>query len=67
MDSQHGSFERKLVTKVEIARRYSVVPRTIDNWMPWLPHVKIGKKLVRFDPIECDQAVEKFKVESEVP
>jgi len=28
-----NSPERKLVTKPELAARYCVVPRTIDNWI----------------------------------
>jgi hypothetical protein len=58
---------RKLLTKPELAPRYHVVPRTIDHWMKAgiIPYLKIGRKLVRFDPIECDRALEKFKVKAD--
>jgi hypothetical protein len=60
--------ERKLWTKPRIGRRYEVSPRTIDNWMKngVIPFIKIGRKFVRFDPDECDRAIARFKIESEV-
>jgi excisionase family DNA binding protein len=62
-----NSPERKLVTKPELAARYCVVPRTIDNWIAErrIPFLKIGKKMVRFDPDECDRFLQKFKVNAD--
>lgn len=53
--------EQKLVRKRQIARRYDVSERTIQEWAKQgkLPFHKIGY-MVRFDPIECDRALERF-------
>ena len=66
METQAFSPERKLLTKPEIARRYGVVSRTIDNWMSLgrVPYLAIGKKCVRFNPADCDRALEKFKIKA---
>jgi len=58
----------KLVAKPRLAHRYTVSPRTIDNWMKngVLPFIKIGKKFIRFDPDECDAAIARFKIKVEV-
>jgi phage terminase Nu1 subunit (DNA packaging protein) len=54
--------ESRLVAKPDIALRYRVSPRTVDNWLVrGLPCRKIGRKMVRFDPRETDQWLEKFK------
>jgi predicted DNA-binding transcriptional regulator AlpA len=60
--------ERKLLTKPGLGRRYTVSTRTIDNWMKngLIPFIKIGRKFVRFDPDECDQAIARFKIDSEI-
>lgn len=54
--------EPKLVNKRDIAHRYSVNERTIQDWMVTkaFPFHKIGY-MVRFDPVECDRALERFK------
>jgi excisionase family DNA binding protein len=59
-------IERKLLTKAELAPRYSVSKRTIDNWMKGgaIPFIKIGRKFVRFNADECDRALSKFKIKS---
>ena len=50
----------KLYTKKEIALRYRVSQRTIENWAGLiLPFIKIGGKLL-FDVDECDAAVRLF-------
>jgi excisionase family DNA binding protein len=56
-------IERKLVNKREIARRYGVSERTIQEWMErgMIPFYKPGY-MVRFDPIECDSALVRFRV-----
>ena len=61
-------IERKLLTKAELARRYMVSSRTIDNWMArgLLGFIKMSKKCVRFDPAESDLAIAKFKVDAKI-
>jgi len=56
----------KLVNKREIARRYGVSERTIQDWMEntMIPVYKLGY-MVRFDPIECDKALTRFRVPKE--
>ena len=55
--------KQKLVGKREIVRRYSVSERTIQEWMGkgMIPFYKPGY-MVRFDPAECDSALNRFKV-----
>jgi excisionase family DNA binding protein len=62
-----NSPERKLVTKPVIAARYNCTVRTIDNWIAErrIPFLKIGRKMVRFDPDECDRFLQKFKVDAD--
>jgi len=64
MATQIDSPVRKLVGKPELAQRYGVVVRTIDNWIALrqIPFLKIGKKMVRFDVAECDAALQRFKI-----
>jgi hypothetical protein len=66
VEKMEDELTRKLFTKSQIAPRYGVVQRTVDYWMKdgVIPYLKIGKKLVRFDPVECDRALERFKVAS---
>jgi predicted DNA-binding transcriptional regulator AlpA len=60
-------IDPKLFTKPRIGRRYEVSQRTIDNWMKHgFPHVKIGRKFVRFDPDECDAYIARFKVKAKI-
>jgi excisionase family DNA binding protein len=51
--------------KAEMAEYYRCDIRTITNLMRRrvLPFVKIGR-LVRFNPAECDEAMQKFKRKS---
>ena len=64
---QELKTDRKLVTKPELAARYGVVVRTVDNWIAErrVPFLKIGRKMVRFDPVECDAALQRFKINAE--
>ena len=57
------SNSQKLVNKREIAHRYGVSERTIQEWMEkaMIPFYKPGY-MVRFDPEECDLALNRFKV-----
>ena len=52
-------------TKREIASHFQCNIRTISKLMKRriLPYVKIGR-VVRFDVVECDQALEKYKFKS---
>jgi excisionase family DNA binding protein len=54
--------DRYLITKEEIAHRYSVSARTIEFWVRKrrIPTIKVGRQL-RFRVEECDRAVERFK------
>jgi excisionase family DNA binding protein len=60
-----ASNSQKLVNKREIAHRYGVSERTIQEWMEkaMIPFYKPGY-MVRFDPEECDIALNRFKVPS---
>jgi predicted site-specific integrase-resolvase len=50
--------------KAGIAKHYAVCPRTITDWMSRgrIPYLKLSYKMLRFDPAECDAALEKFKI-----
>jgi len=64
-DDAHDA--RKLVKKPRLAGRYEVSTRTVDYWMKngVIPFIKIGSKFVRFDPLECDAAIARFKINPE--
>ncbi len=51
----------KLVTKKEIAARYSAHPKTVEKWVDAgiIPVVKINSRCVRFDLEKCDAAMER--------
>ena len=62
---QNQSQDATLWTKRQIAKRYNVCVRTIDTWtaMKILPHLKFGRRLVRYPVAECDRALaERFKI-----
>ena len=50
---------RRLETRREFAKRYSVSERTIANWMrdKLVPYVAISARTIRFDPAEVDAAL----------
>lgn len=50
---------RRLETRRELAKRYSVSERTIANWMAakLIPYVAISARTIRFDPSEVDAAL----------
>lgn len=52
-----------LVSKPQIARRYGVSIRTIQQWMEKdiIPFLKIGY-MVRFDVRNCDAAIQKYAI-----
>jgi excisionase family DNA binding protein len=62
-ESVQPAAERHLVKKRDIARRYSVSPRTVQTWVAQrrIPFVRIGNTL-RFNPRACDQALARFGI-----
>ena len=62
MDSHPNS----LVTKQALATRYGVCVRTISYWMRRriVPFIKLSPKVVRFDVVKCDVAIEVFETRS---
>ena len=52
-----------MVTKEQIALRYSVAIRTVDYWMSRhiIPYVKPSARCVRFDTAACDAALARFE------
>lgn len=55
----------QLATKREIARRYAVSTRTVDNWIAsrLIPVLRFGPRLVRFPVREVDRVLsERFKI-----
>ncbi|NBR87797.1 MAG: hypothetical protein EBS84_20950 [Proteobacteria bacterium] len=58
-----GQETVKLVTKKQIALRYSVATRTVDSWMSEhiIPYVKPSARCVRFDTTACDAALARFE------
>jgi excisionase family DNA binding protein len=62
-ESAQAAAERHLVKKSDIARRYSVSPRTVQTWVAQrrIPYVRIGNTL-RFNPRACDQALARFGI-----
>jgi len=51
----------KLVSKKELAARFSVHPKTIEKWVDAgiLPKVRINPRCVRFDLARCDLAMDR--------
>ena len=65
MKSNIGAQTRRaLLKKGDVAKRCTISPRTVDNWMREgiLPYLKIGK-VIRFDPDAVDLAIARFKVD----
>jgi excisionase family DNA binding protein len=60
------SAEAVLLTKKEMAQRYSVNLATIDRWMASkrIPYYRFSPRMIRFNPADCDAALERFKVRS---
>ena len=50
----------KLLSKKEVAVRYRVSTRTVENWLKFLPHFKV-LGVVRFDPDLCDKVLLQFE------
>jgi hypothetical protein len=53
----------KWATRCELASRYNVHPRTIDDWRKAgnLPAFSYGTRLVRFDIQACDEWIDKLR------
>jgi hypothetical protein len=51
----------KLITKKELAVRYSAHRKTIEKWVDCgiLPKVVINRRCVRFDVEKCDRALDR--------
>lgn len=49
----------RLITRRQIAARYSVSERTIQNWMrgKMIPWIQVSGRLIRFSPSETDAAL----------
>jgi excisionase family DNA binding protein len=60
------STEAILLTKKEMAQRYNVNLATIDRWMAAkrIPYYRFSPRMIRFNPADCDAALERFKVRS---
>jgi hypothetical protein len=57
------SPETALATKKQLAKRYKVSVRTLDNWTKFLPHLKFSARLIRYPVAECDRALaDRFKI-----
>ncbi len=63
MNNDNISSDQLLVNKAQIARRYGVSERMIQDWMAdgTIPYHKLGY-IVRFNPKACDQALARFEV-----
>ena len=57
------SYEKRYLTTRELAFRYSMSTRQVQKMTRSriFPCVKPGKKLVRYDIIKCDAALERFE------
>jgi excisionase family DNA binding protein len=55
-----------LLTKKELAARYQIGERTIDRWIAErrIPVIQMSKRLFRFDPARCDEALRRFEREA---
>jgi hypothetical protein len=50
-------------TRYELAERYNVHPRTIDDWrdLGFLPYIQRGTRFIRFDIQACDQWIDTLR------
>jgi excisionase family DNA binding protein len=58
-----GFSDDRLLTKVELAQRLRIDPRTVNIWMKRgrLPYLKLGKSL-RFRWSDVDAALNRYRV-----
>jgi predicted DNA-binding transcriptional regulator AlpA len=58
MNKPESIQESKLLKKRQIAARYSISIRTINDLMQKrvLPYYRLGPRIIRFDPLKCDIA-----------
>jgi hypothetical protein len=59
----YDARRRPLVRRGVIERRYTISPRTLDNWLRQgkIPYYKIGSMLF-FSIEKCDAALERFEI-----
>jgi len=52
---------RILIKKAELAKRFGVSPRTVDNWVKrrLIPYIALSSRLHLFDPEAIQQAIER--------
>ena len=62
LGQKSSEINSEWVTKRELAARYGVSQRCIDNWVNQkrIPSVKLGR-LIRFRVARCDEALAKFE------
>jgi len=52
-----------LLTREQLATRYQVHPRTVDDWRRRgiLPAFVVGARCVRFPVVDCDEGLRRFR------
>ena len=57
---------RQLVSKKEIAARYGISVRSVNNWMRRriIPYIKMSSRMVRFDVEICDVVLKSHEYRS---
>ena len=76
-DDANGSIPAEtsplLITKKELAKRYSVSTRTVQTWVTRriIPYIRMsrgsGRNLLLFNPKACDAALSRFGGVKELP
>jgi excisionase family DNA binding protein len=52
------TIPERWLRKIEVAHRYQVSVRTVDNWIAAgkIPYIRINR-IIRFSPTACDEAL----------
>lgn len=63
MNQLDGLSRAEWATRDQLAARYQVHPRTVDDWRRRgiLPAFVISSRLVRFPVNECDEGLRRFR------
>jgi hypothetical protein len=63
MNQQDGAPAQAWATREQLAVRYQVHPRTVDDWRRRgiLPAFIVSSRLVRFPVAECDEGLRRFR------